>query len=167
MAFEVGQIVEGKVTGIVGYGAFVDIGDGVSGMVHISEIASTYVNDIRDHLEIGQQVKVLVLDVHEDGKIALSIKRALPDYQQRGNNGGRGDNRRGGGRRPDYRGGDRSRGGKSGGKSADDDFDTMLSKYLADSNENYRERNGGEVNRRGHRNGGNNNKYGGNKYGGN
>lgn len=75
---DVGKIYEGKVTGITKFGAFVEIESGVTGMVHISEVANTFVNDIKDHLTEGQQVKVKVLSVSEEGKISLSIKKALP-----------------------------------------------------------------------------------------
>lgn len=78
MQLEVGEILEGKVTGILKFGAFVDLGNGKSGMVHISEIASTYVNDIKDHVTEGQTVKVKIINIAEDGKISLSIKKALP-----------------------------------------------------------------------------------------
>lgn len=78
MQLEVGEILEGKVTGILKFGAFVDIGGGKSGMVHISEIANTYVNDIKDHVAEGQVVKVKIISIAEDGKISLSIKKALP-----------------------------------------------------------------------------------------
>lgn len=78
MQLEVGQILEGKVTGILKFGAFVDVGGGKSGMVHISEVANTYVNDINEHLKQGQIVKVKIISIAEDGKIALSIKKALP-----------------------------------------------------------------------------------------
>lgn len=77
MQFEVGSIVEGKVTGITKFGAFVDLGSGKSGMVHISEIASTYVKEIRDYLTENQTVKVKILSIGEDGKISLSIKKAV------------------------------------------------------------------------------------------
>ena len=72
---DVGKIYEGKVTGITKFGAFVELEPGVTGMVHISEVANTFVNEIRDHLTEGQQVKVKVLAVSEDGKISLSIKK--------------------------------------------------------------------------------------------
>lgn len=75
---EVGKIYEGKVTGITKFGAFVEIEAGTTGMVHISEVANTFVSEIKDHITEGQQVKVKVLSVYEDGKIALSIKKALP-----------------------------------------------------------------------------------------
>lgn len=78
MQLEVGKIVEGKVTGITKFGAFVELSEGVTGMVHISEVASTFVKDINDHLKEGETVKVKILNVGDDGKISLSIKRALP-----------------------------------------------------------------------------------------
>lgn len=75
MTVEVGAKTEGKVTGITNFGAFVDLGEGQSGMVHISEVADGYVKDIHDVLSIGDTVKVLVLG-DKDNKIALSIKQA-------------------------------------------------------------------------------------------
>ncbi|MEE0859483.1 MAG: S1 RNA-binding domain-containing protein [Acutalibacteraceae bacterium] len=77
MAVEVGSILEGKVTGITDFGAFVDLPDGKSGMVHISEVAPVFVNKITDFLSEGQVVKVKVLSVGENGKISLSIKKAM------------------------------------------------------------------------------------------
>lgn len=82
MQLEVGTIIEGKVTGILKFGAFVDLGGGKSGMVHISEVAPTYVNDIKEHIQEGQTVKVKVINIAEDGKISLSIKKALPQPER-------------------------------------------------------------------------------------
>lgn len=76
MQIEVGQIVEGKVTGITNFGVFVDLGEGKSGLVHISEISQTYVNDVREFVKENDVVKMKVLNVSEEGKISLSIKRA-------------------------------------------------------------------------------------------
>lgn len=81
MAIEVGMILEGKVSGITKFGAFVDLPDSKTGMVHISEVAPTFVNEIGDYVKIGQTVKVKVLALN-DGKISLSIKQALPKEQQ-------------------------------------------------------------------------------------
>ncbi len=78
MQLEVGSVVEGKVIGITKFGAFVELAPGKTGMVHISEVANTYVKDISDHVSEGQTVKVKILRVAEDGKISLSIKKALP-----------------------------------------------------------------------------------------
>ncbi len=78
MQVEVGAVLEGKVTGITKFGAFVELESGKTGMVHISEVANTYVKEIRDHITDGQTVKVKVLSIGEDGKISLSIKKAVP-----------------------------------------------------------------------------------------
>ena len=77
---EVGKILEGKVTSILKFGAFVALEGGRSGLVHISEIAPTYVNDVHDFLQEGQTVRVKVLST-ENGKINLSIKKALPQEE--------------------------------------------------------------------------------------
>lgn len=77
MTVEVGSKVKGKVSGITNFGAFVDLEeDGKTGLVHISEISSQYVNDIHDCLAVGDEVTVKVMSVGDDGKIALSIRRA-------------------------------------------------------------------------------------------
>lgn len=78
MQLVVGNIVEGKVTGITKFGAFVELEDGKTGMVHISEVASTFVSEIKDFLSENQIVKVKILSIGEDGKISLSIKKAEP-----------------------------------------------------------------------------------------
>lgn len=77
MAIEVGSILEGKVSGITKFGAFVDLPDGTTGMVHISEVASTYVSEIRDFVKENQVVKVKVLSLGEKGKVSLSMKQAV------------------------------------------------------------------------------------------
>ena len=70
--------MEGKVTGITKFGAFVSLPDGSSGLVHISEIANTFVSDVHDYVSEGQTVKVKVIGINENGKINLSIKKAAP-----------------------------------------------------------------------------------------
>lgn len=77
MQLEIGKIYNGKVKGITQYGAFVDIDGGGTGMVHISEIANTFVNEIRDHLTENQEVKVKVIGINDAGKVSLSIKKAV------------------------------------------------------------------------------------------
>ncbi len=79
---QVGSILEGKVTSIMKFGAFVALEGGGSGLVHISEIANTFVEDVHDHLQTGQAVKVLVLSA-ENGRVNLSIKKALPQQERR------------------------------------------------------------------------------------
>ena len=77
MEVGVGSVLEGKVTGITKFGAFVSLPEGKSGLVHISEIAYSYVNDVKDHLKEGQEVKVKVIGIDENGRINLSIKKAM------------------------------------------------------------------------------------------
>lgn len=107
---EVGAKREGKVTGITTFGAFVELSPGVTGLVHISEIADSYVKDVNDHLKVDDVVTVKVLHVEPSGKIGLSIKKAIdkppvpegrPAYEtrrdgprERGGGGGRGGDRR-------------------------------------------------------------------------
>ena len=81
MAIEVGAILEGKVSGITKFGAFIDLPESKTGMVHISEVAPTFITEISDYVKIGQTVKVKVLAV-TNGKISLSMKQALPKEQQ-------------------------------------------------------------------------------------
>jgi len=94
--FEAGQIIEGKVTGIQPYGAFVALDEENQGLVHISEITHGYVKDINEHLSVGDDVKVKVMNVDEErNKVSLSIrateeapqkpvkaKKSQPAYQQ-------------------------------------------------------------------------------------
>ena len=75
MELEVGGIYEGKVTGITKFGAFVSFEGGKSGLVHISEVANSFVSDVGEHVKMGQMVKVKVLSITNDGKINLSLKR--------------------------------------------------------------------------------------------
>lgn len=83
MPVEVGQVLEGKVTGITNFGAFVDLADGVTGLVHISEVADTFVKDVNDYLKMNQKVKVKVIRVADDGKISLSIRKLKDNKNQR------------------------------------------------------------------------------------
>ncbi|MBR0423499.1 MAG: S1 RNA-binding domain-containing protein [Clostridia bacterium] len=76
MHFEVGAVVEGKVTGITKFGAFVDLGEGKSGLVHISEVSNTFVKEVSDHLKEGQPVKVKIIKLNDKGRYELSIKQA-------------------------------------------------------------------------------------------
>ena len=78
MALQVGDIVEGKVTGIKPFGAFVSLPEGKTGLVHISEVSYEFVQDLSAVLSDGQTVSVKVLSIAPDGKIALTIKRVLP-----------------------------------------------------------------------------------------
>lgn len=71
------MVLEGKVTGITKFGAFVELPGGKTGMVHISEVAPTFVKEIRDFVTENQMVKVKILGIGEDGKVSLSMKKAV------------------------------------------------------------------------------------------
>ena len=143
MQIEVGSVVEGKVTGIAAFGAFVELESGKTGLVHISEIASEYVSDIKQHLKEGQKVKVKVIGM-DKGKISLSIK------QVEGGGGARKEERRQPRqkryeRRPQQNNNNgpkqppeefefvRKRGG------GDMTFDDMLQKFQQDSDEKFQD----------------------------
>lgn len=128
MSIEVGSKVQGKVTGITNFGAFVELPGGVTGLVHISEVADSYVKDVNDHLKIGDIVEVKVIS-EKDGKTALSIKKAIDkpevqqsSYSQRPARQGRSDNRGG----KDFR-------SKSKPKES---FEEKMAKFLKMSEEN-------------------------------
>ncbi|AGB40144.1 putative RNA-binding protein with ribosomal protein S1 domain [Halobacteroides halobius DSM 5150] len=82
MSIEVGNVIQGKVTGITNFGAFVDLGNGETGLVHISEVADTYVKDISNFLEDGERVQVKVISIDGDGKIGLSIRQLSDDKKK-------------------------------------------------------------------------------------
>lgn len=141
MSLEVGAIVEGEVTGITNFGAFVQLPEGKVGLIHISEVSNVYVKDVHDFLKEHDKVKVKVLSVDDRGKIGLSIKQLTPppapqprpqrpqndNCERRNNNGMRpqGDNReRRGGMRP-----------QSVRPMAPVSFEDKLSKFLKDSDD--------------------------------
>ena len=107
MELGVGAIVDGKVTGITKFGAFVALPEGKSGLVHISEIAYSYVNEVSDHLHEGQEVKVKIIGIDQANRINLSIKQVEPPPQRAPRQGG--GSRQGGGGRPPRQGGGGSR----------------------------------------------------------
>ncbi|MFC4620376.1 S1 domain-containing RNA-binding protein [Camelliibacillus cellulosilyticus] len=92
MSIEVGSKLQGKVTGITNFGAFIELPEGLTGLVHISEVADRYVKDIHEVLAIGDEVTVKVLQVEDNGKIGLSIRKAV-DRPSRGHGHGRGNRR--------------------------------------------------------------------------
>ena len=81
MELTVGAVLEGKVKSITNFGAFIALPENKTGLVHISEVANTFVSDIRQHLTEGQDVKVVVIGT-EGGKLNLSIKRLEPKPQR-------------------------------------------------------------------------------------
>ncbi|PLS00997.1 S1 domain-containing RNA-binding protein [Neobacillus cucumis] len=126
MSVEVGSKVQGKVTGITNFGAFVELPGGTTGLVHISEVADSYVKDVNDHLKIGDVVEVKVIS-EKDGKTALSIKKAIdrPEGQttQRPQRQGRGDSRS-----KDFR--------PKGNFKPKESFEDKMAKFLKSSEEN-------------------------------
>ena len=106
MELSVGAIMDGKVTGITKFGAFVALPEGKSGLVHISEIAYSYVNEVSDHLHEGQEVRVKIIGIDQAKRINLSIKQVEPPPQRAPRQGGP---RQGGGSRPPRQGGGSSR----------------------------------------------------------
>ncbi|GAB6992569.1 S1 domain-containing RNA-binding protein [Paenibacillus pini] len=146
MAIEVGTKLEGKVTGITHFGAFVDLSGGVTGLVHISEIADNYVKDVNDHLKINDVVTVKVINVDKDGKIGLSIKQSVdkpasearppraPRPERTGGGSGGGERFGGGGGGGGF---NRERGGRSSFKPAANKatFEDKMSRFLKDSEE--------------------------------
>lgn len=124
MSVEIGSKVQGKVTGITNFGAFVELPGGTTGLVHISEVADSYVKDVNDHLKVGDLVLVKVIS-EKDGKTALSIKKAIDkpegqtsSYSQRPPRQGRPDSRSKGNFKPK------------------ENFEDKLSKFLKASEEN-------------------------------
>lgn len=124
MQLEVGAILEGKVTGITKFGAFVELPDKKTGMVHISEVATTYVKEIGDFLTEGQTVKVKVLGISEEGKISLSIKKALPPAP-----------RQSASRRPAFNGRPGDYEWQSSSPRSGESFEDMMSRFKATSDE--------------------------------
>ena len=83
MTIKVGAKVSGKVTGITNFGAFVKLENGKTGLVHISEISDRFIKDIHNVLKVGDTVTVKVMKIANDGKINLSMKRALPESKRK------------------------------------------------------------------------------------
>ncbi len=145
MELEVGAILEGKVTGITKFGAFVALPGGRSGLVHISEIAYSYVSDVSEFLSVGQDVRVKLISIDEGGRINLSIKKTAPPPPRQG--GGR--PRSEGGSAPrsaqsqgrgQYRGHDREQEPQS--------FDDMVKHFLSESESRQSDLNRGGESRR-------------------
>lgn len=82
MPLEIGKVVDGTVTGITNFGAFIQLPDGDTGLCHISEIADEYVKDVKDYLKESQTVKVKIIEMNGKGKISLSIRKAAPQKKE-------------------------------------------------------------------------------------
>ena len=131
MSIEVGNKLQGKVTGITKFGAFVELAEGSTGLVHISEVADKYVKDINGHLKVGDVVEVKVINVEKDGKIGLSIKKAIdrPERPVRSDRGDRGDSRGGHSGRPRH-GSGRSNDNH---RAPKENFESKMARFLKDS----------------------------------
>lgn len=137
MQFEAGMILEGKVTGIAAFGAFVELPNGKTGLVHISEVSTEYVNDVKDHLKEGETVKVKVLGA-ENGKISLSIKQVMLENSEqkrekkKDSKKGRVKQNTGGSRRPPEEFSFNT-------NTSEMSFDDMLQKFKQDSDEKFQD----------------------------
>lgn len=140
MQVEVGTVLEGKVSGLAAFGAFVELPDGKTGLVHISEVSTEYVNDVKDHLKEGQTVKVKVIGTN-NGKISLSIKQLMTEEapQKNEKRGKKPFNRRQGGKKhePDFHKPPEEF--DFGKRSSDMSFDDMLQKFKQDSDEKFQD----------------------------
>ncbi len=78
-----GKILDGKVSGVTNFGAFVELEGGKSGLVHISEVSREYIKDINEHIKVGDIVRVKIMNIEPNGKIGLSIKKALEEERKK------------------------------------------------------------------------------------
>lgn len=143
MAIEVGAKVAGKVSGITNFGAFIDLGDHKTGLVHISEVSDGFVKDIHDVLSIGDEVTVKVLNIGDDGKIALSIRKAQDkpeghaEHEHHSHEHHENNNNYHGGGNSHYRnsnnGGGHSRNNNHSNSNHKESFDDLMSGFLKES----------------------------------
>lgn len=122
MAIEVGAKVKGKVSGITKFGAFVDLGEGKNGLVHISEVSNHFIQDIHEVLKLGDEVQVKVLAISEDGKINLSMRRCEEKENKKQNP------------RDDYK--KKAPMNKGNKKKKQQDFESLMNDFLKTSEEN-------------------------------
>ena len=127
MSIEVGSKVQGKVTGITNFGAFVELPGGTTGLVHISEVADSYVKDINDHLKVGDEITVKVIS-EKDGKTALSIKKAIDKPEGSTSSYTKRAPRQGDGRSRDFR--------SKGNYQPKENFEDKMARFLKTSEEN-------------------------------
>lgn len=137
MELAVGEIITGKVTGITKFGAFVSLPEGKTGLVHISEVDQSYVNDIRDHLTEGQEVKVKIIAMDDNGRVNLSIRKAQPrpDSERRpaNRNGGNSYAQRSGNRKGQPRANGGAYAARPAAKEAPASFEDKLKHFMQDS----------------------------------
>ena len=128
MSIEVGAKLQGKVSGITNFGAFIDLGNRKTGLVHISEVSDGFVKDINDVLKVGDEVTVLVTSVGDDGKIGLSIRKAVDKPQAEKKEFKKEPSRRPAPKKPFSK-------GPSVSANKKEDFDSLMSSFLKDSDD--------------------------------
>ncbi|MGI6156336.1 MAG: RNA-binding protein S1 [Enterococcus sp.] len=128
MSIEVGVKLPGKVSGITNFGAFIDLGSGKTGLVHISEVSDGFVKDINDVLKVGDEVTVLVTTIGNDGKIGLSIRKAKDQPKEEKREYPKKDFQRPQQKKPFPKAQSTSNQGKQ-------DFDSLMSSFLKDSDD--------------------------------
>ena len=128
MSIEVGVKLPGKVSGITNFGAFIDLGSGKTGLVHISEVSDGFVKDINDVLKVGDEVTVLVTTIGNDGKISLSIRKAKDQPKEEKREYPKKDFQRPQQKKPFPKAQSTSNQGKQ-------DFDSLMSSFLKDSDD--------------------------------
>ena len=127
MSIEVGTKLSGKVSGITNFGAFIDLGEGKTGLVHISEVSDQYIKDIKEVLKVGETVTVKVMTIGTDGKVGLSIRKAVDQPKQESS-------------KPPYKKTERRGSTQAAHKKAVEppkkqDFDSLMSSFLKDSDD--------------------------------
>lgn len=131
MSIEVGAKLKGKVSGITNFGAFIDLGAGKTGLVHISEVSNGFVKDINDVLKVKDEVTVLVTTVGDDGKIGLSIRKAQDRPQEEKREFPKKEFQRPQQKKPFVRNQNQNQNTNQG----KDDFDSLMSSFLKDSDD--------------------------------
>ena len=133
MPFTVGDIVTGRISGIAKFGAFVNLDGGKTGLIHISEISKDYVEHVEDYVKKGEEVRVKVLNIDNDGKIGLSLRQAQAPKK---------DEEKGFSEPEEWR---------NPRETADASFEDKLEKFLKESGERYDQLRFREGKKTGHR----------------
>lgn len=151
MPLEIGKVVDGTVTGITNFGAFIQLPDGNTGLCHISEIADEYVKNVKDYLKEKQVVKVKIIEMNGNGKVSLSIRKACdnkPSKPEKRVDAPKVD-RKPNHNKPNYNKPNYNKSNYSKPNKTQGSFEDMLSKYLKDSDEKLKTMKKNANNRRG------------------
>lgn len=133
MSIEVGAKLKGKVSGITNFGAFIDLGGGKTGLVHISEVSDGFVKDINEVLKVGDEVTVLVTTVGNDGKIGLSIRKAVDKPKEERREFPKKDFQRPNTKKPYVK--NQNQNSNANNAPGKQDFDSLMSSFLKDSDD--------------------------------